>query len=825
MLGEVETTQDGSTVQDSTLYITEKLVVQAGSFELDSSSPGRAGTDKDGYILEYKPSGEHTAGAEWFAPRKVAVNHKDAVIIVDEAKALVQGVHIFDGHLHLKGDDSDLVIGEAGVAGAILTIDKGELHTNGNNVQVHGKVTVGEMKKVAKLMTDGGELHVLGRTDADKNLMDKTATATLNEGGVIDVGTGALQLGPETTNKADGLGGGNDWQYPVDASVNNRPRVLLHLHDKAKVAGTIRVPKGSKKTEIKGKSFDTIVFDGTKTPNKAAKPDMNQANWDGTLYINDAEGGNSVTVDSLSASNGSVDLHGEKVIITKDVTTTSAKLYQQDKSLEFKGDLAISGKGGFSSRAGAADARKSVTIGGDFSQVTTEKKAVPTGLDSEGQNSFGNTPEGTFLSQFTDKTVTGKFEVSGKGSATRYRTVATTNLSAKGDFHFDLSGTLPAHLEFSGKESQKVKSVATLGNVTVSNTKGITLDSTVTQAETATLTLSRGVISGESDWVVTNRAVEADLVASVRATENGSIFRSSRLSYLSAPLQRSVQSAGADEKAGYLFPAGAEKDGNAYYRPLILQLGSEEASEDSTTVTVSPETVPSGATPSWPAENIRVPASGETLTLDAYADIFWRVEVGDGDNDELLTSPSIRVQAHGINNVFDADRLRIVQWDCDWSDARLAGQYNDGENDEDSFAFNGYIGGNLNLTQTGIALGSCSILGIAANGIENPIHLSSGSTVQQSRVQFIHNAVLAAPVDLSLDGTIIDTGVGFQSATGYLTTTAGSHTATIAPAGAPESAWINAEFTTKGDQAYAVIAHGAGTNIKTKLLETRLTSS
>ena len=808
-----------------TVTVTKMLEVKDGIITLDSSNPGDIGTDEtkpkaaegDGYILKYVTEGERTAGAEWFAPRKVAVDHKDAVIIVDEAKALVEGVRIFDGHLHLKGDDSHLVIGEAGVArvNPILTIDKGELHTNGNNVQVHGAVTVGEAKKVAKLMTDGGELHVLGRT-ADKNLVDTTATATLNEGGVIDVGTGALQLGPETTNKADRLGGGDDWQYPLDGNVNNRPRVLLHLHDKAKVAGTIRVPKGSKKTEIKGKSFDTIVFDGTKTPNKAAKPDNVQANWDGTLYINDAEGGNSVTVDSLSASNGSVDLHGEKVIITKDVTTTSAKLYQQDKSLEFKGDLAISGKGGFSSREHGAsnDARKSVTIGGDFSQVTTEKKAAP--------NNFRDGPEGTHLSQFSDKTVAGKFMVSGKGSATRYQTVAGATLELSGDFHFDLSGSLSADVEFSGKEPQKVKSVATLGNVTLTNTKGITLDSTVTQAETATLTLSRGVISGESDWVVTNRAVEADLVASVRATENGSIFRSSRLSYLSAPLQRSVQSAGADEKAGYLFPAGAEKDGNAYYRPLILQL---PADEDATTVTVAPETVPTGATPSWPNENIRVPASGETLTLDAYADIFWRVEVGDGEDDELLTNPSIRVQAHGIQNVFESTRLRIVQWDCDWSNPRLAGQYNSGENTDDSFSYNGYIGGNLNLTQTGIALGSCSILGVAANGAENPIHLTDGSSVQLARVQFIHNAMLPAPVNLTLDGSVqLGSALNFQSATGYATTDAGTHTVTVQPVGAPESSAINLDVTVEGDKAYAVVANGTATNLATKILETRLSS-
>ena len=808
-----------------TVTVTKMLEVKDGIITLDSSNPGDIGTDEtkpkaaegDGYILKYVTEGERTAGAEWFAPRKVAVDHKDAVIIVDEAKALVEGVRIFDGHLHLKGDDSHLVIGEAGVArvNPILTIDKGELHTNGNNVQVHGAVTVGEAKKVAKLMTDGGELHVLGKT-TKKNLVNATALATLGEGGVIDVGTGALQLGPETTNKADGLS--NDWGNPARAQAGDnpheggRPHVRLLLHEKAKVTGTIRVPKGSKQTEITGTNFDTIVFDGTKTPDEAAKPDT--ANWEGSLYINAIATDKNVIVDSLNASNGVVEFdRAAKATVTKNVAVSSAKLYIEEelKSLEFKGDLAISGTGGFASRA-PADARKSLMIGGDYSQES----------DKVADKDFDvNNPVGARLTH-TDKTVAGSFKVSGKATTTQYSSPEGLKLNVKGDFHFGLSGNLSADVEFSGKEPQKVKSVATLGNVTLTNTKGITLDSTVTQAETATLTLSRGVISGESDWVVTNRAVEADLVASVRATENGSIFRSSRLSYLSAPLQRSVQSAGADEKAGYLFPAGAEKDGNAYYRPLILQL---PADEDATTVTVAPETVPTGATPSWPNENIRVPASGETLTLDAYADIFWRVEVGDGEDDELLTNPSIRVQAHGIQNVFESTRLRIVQWDCDWSNPRLAGQYNSGENTDDSFSYNGYIGGNLNLTQTGIALGSCSILGVAANGAENPIHLTDGSSVQLARVQFIHNAMLPAPVNLTLDGSVqLGSALNFQSATGYATTDAGTHTVTVQPVGAPESSAINLDVTVEGDKAYAVVANGTATNLATKILETRLSS-
>ncbi|MCY4223986.1 MAG: hypothetical protein OXF06_04025, partial [Bacteroidetes bacterium] len=780
VLGEVETTQDGSTVQDSTLYITEKLVVQAGSFELDSSNPGRVDTDKDGYILEYKPSGEHTAGPEWFAPSAVIVSHKDAVVVVDESKTIAESVQISKGgHLHFKGDGSHLVIGKAGgSATATLMIDEGELHANGNNVQVYGDVTVGGgAKKAAKLTTDGGEFHVLG-VNSDKGIYtSETAELTIGAMGTVDVGAGALQLGPEMTAKENNLREGFYNSY------TGRKLVALVVTKGGKVSGDIRIPQGSKHTLIDGEpgSLGTIVFDGTATP----KDDAKDANFDGALYIAaDAP----ITIDSLSAKQGTVEFQEKKATIAKDVELSTANIWAHNNDVTFKKDLVISGTGGLHSPA-TGDATGKVMIEGDFMQKEGKK----------------GTNAGVRLSGATVLTVMGDFHVEKKAfdflgnvpANTFWQGWAVpedkrTQLVLKGDIHY-AKNMLDTEVEFSGKESQKVKSVATLGNVTVSNAKGIALDSTVTQSNMATLTLSRGVISGDHDWVVTNRTAERNLSNSVRATENGSIFRSSRLSYLATSLTRSVLSTGVDSSA-YLFPAGAEKDGNNYYRPLILQLGSNEASDDSVTVTVSPETVPSGATPSWPAENIRVPASGETLTLDAYADIFWRVEVGDGDSDELLTSPSIRVQAHGINNVFDADRLRIVQWDCDWSDARLAGQYNDGENDEDSFAFNGYIGGNLNLTQTGIALGSCSILGIAANGIENPIHLSSGSTVQQSRVQFIHNAVLPSTVNLSLDGTSIATGVGFQSATGYLTTTAGSHTATIAPAGAPESQWINAEF-------------------------------
>ena len=159
----------------NTLTVTEHLVVQDGYLSLDSNRPGSTGTDvskpnaaaSDGYILLYLTAGERMAGMEWFAPRKVAVNHKDAVIIVNEAKSLVEGVHLFNGHLHMKGDSSHLTVGMPSSLSGIspfVMVDNAELHSNGNNVVVHGtvKVATGD-KEVGAINTGGGELHVLGQ--------------------------------------------------------------------------------------------------------------------------------------------------------------------------------------------------------------------------------------------------------------------------------------------------------------------------------------------------------------------------------------------------------------------------------------------------------------------------------------------------------------------------------------------------------------------------------------------------------------------------------------------------------------------------------------
>ena len=412
-----------------TLTVTDLLTVDDGHLGLDSNRPGSAGTDipkgnenrtaDHSYILKYVTGGERMADLEWFgganAPRKVAVDHADAVIIVNEAKSLAEGVHLFKGHLHMKGEDSHLTIGPSGLydanpaGGPFLVVDNAELHSNGNNVQVHGIVVVATGDKQAgKIVTGGGELHVLGMTSS-KNLDNASAVATVggdgNDGGVgmIDVGAGVLQLGPETMNPKDGLHG--DWQYPIAADA--RPHVKLDVNAKGSVMGMIRVPSGSKQTEVIGVNFGAIVFDGTKTPNKNTVNAGNPENWDGTLYVIDAD--KNVTVDSLGASNGAVEFRGTKATVNKDVAASSVAIYQELKTLDFKGDLAISGSGGFSSRGGAADNRHSVMIGGDYSQETTQKGGI----------NMHDPMGGSYLSPNTDKTVMGSFMTSGEGHATR----------------------------------------------------------------------------------------------------------------------------------------------------------------------------------------------------------------------------------------------------------------------------------------------------------------------------------------------------------------------------------------------------------------------
>ena len=832
----------------NTVTVSEMIHVDDGQITTDTNRPGdlvgdgdaTKPTDTYGYILKYVTDAERTATASELAgARKLVVDHKDAVIIVNQALSLIEGVRIFNGHLHLKGDASTLTIGSmAGVANVnpILTIDEGEFHTNGNNVPVYGMVTVGEAKKTAKIMTDGGEVHVLGQFTS-KNLDNATAVAMLGENGMIDVGNGALQIGPETTNPAKELRGDYDYAgLNAGTETTKRPHVKLELHQNASVKGTIRVPKGSKQTQLIGKSFDTIVFDGTATPLMGAVTETNKVNDEGTLYFSPVFVDNNaidVTVDSLNASNGAVEFRVAKFTITKHVEVESASLYQETSDLTFMGNLAISETGGFTSRGGTLEARNKVTIGGDFLQETEQ---------TEGAVDLHHPEGATYLSAFTDLIVTGDFTTSGAGTAARFgaRTTATgtTNIHLNKGFNFGLAAKdyiLNANLEFSGKEVQEISAAGIdLHHVTVDGA-GLLLGSNISQAATAELTLDKGHIAGDFTWTVKNAGIETNLINRLNAQVGNRcgddedapcssvINKGSRNSLVSAGLTRHIQhgndgdNANASSAGGYLFPVGSTVDSKTYYRPLILQLPVDLDAE--APITVSPTTIPSGATPEW--SPIQAVTGGTSLSLDVYApDIFWKVDLGK-DADPLTSNLNLRVSADGIVNVSDVSGLRIVQWDCEWQNPRLAGRYEVVE--AGTFAVNGYVGRAANVTQLAVDVETCSIFGIAANSIENPIHQQDfGGAI--SRIQFIHNAQIQAPVALSLDGVEIADALTRHSATGYLRTGAGRHEAVIAPAGAPEAQHIEVPFSVDADKSYALIAHGTPTDLKVKQIETRLAS-
>ena len=312
---------DAESTTDSTLHVTEHITVQNGMLEKDTNDPGSISTDKaktanvnDRYVLTYITPGKRTVtdALEWFDPRDVIVNHASAEITTSGNRSIVGKLTITKGKLMVDGM---LTVGistldrtsAAKVDNYSVFVAAGELHTEGQDVRVHGKVTV---KGKSKLMTEGGDLHVLGRVSQGKYI-GNTAQVTVEKDAMIHLGDGTLMLGPEDTQKRSSVQG------------DSRPDVLLTLTGSL-TADRIKVPKGSKQTTIDAsadsKMLQTVVFDGTMTPGTG--------NWDGTLYLKSATAdGKMLTVDSLSAMQGSVETSNKKVVIMDAVSLSSATIW------------------------------------------------------------------------------------------------------------------------------------------------------------------------------------------------------------------------------------------------------------------------------------------------------------------------------------------------------------------------------------------------------------------------------------------------------------------------------------------------------------------
>ncbi len=825
---------DAESTTDSTLHVTGQITVQNGMLKKDANNPGSISTDRektasvdDRYVLTYITPGMRTVtdALEWFDPRDVIVNHSKAEIMVPGDRSLPGKLAVSKGRLTIDGD---LTVGTSPLHRTANSSDDtkdafnqvnrysvevtaGELHTE--DMMVYGKVTVSNQ---SKLVTGGGDLHVLGRVSSGA-YAHNTAQVTVEKDAAIDLGDGTLFLGPEDTKKRNGLRGA--------------ARLWVWLTLRGSLTGNIHVLKGSKYTNISSaRKLGTVTFDGTETPS-AGGPLPNHIGTIRLLIPSDTNP--LLEVDSLSASQGVVITNGKKVMIKGDVLLDSASIFPFTiDSLIFGGDLTLQGTGGINTELNSNSAKRNVVIRGSFVQT----KASP------GPNA------GVKLHPMTTKTVMGDMMVAADASRYEGETVSGNipMLVVHGDFHFAKNGKLNAKIEFTGKEAQEVMTGDTtaLHSVVVHNPNGLLLKSHVMQQKMAMLTLRQGKIHSMPvdsmfTWTVQNVQVEQELRDRMSAQEGNkcgadndeackaSILRGSRQSYAVMPVVRHILQGTAGTGAasgGYLFPVGmdhkTDQDTLSHYRPLILQLPSDL--NDTTAVTVSPIMIPKGEMPAWPAENITVPHAGGSLTLDVHAPIFWKIDLGE----ELPTNTNLRVVADGIQNVTDITGLRIVQWDCMWKNPKLAGRV-PAQAEASSFAVNGYINGVVNLTQEGIGLESCAIVGIAANGKENPIDqadLSAG----RAMVQFIHNvpAPGSAPMEIDLGEVQISSNLRFRHATAYRPVGAGeTQNVTIQPVGAPAAQAITDTVSLMPDRNYAVIVHGSLADPKLKALDMRMASS
>ncbi len=344
------------------------------------------------------------------------------------------------------------------------------------------------------------------------------------------------------------------------------------------------------------------------------------------------------------------------------------------------------------------------------------------------------------------------------------------------------------------------------------------------------LSLRRGVLhlGASNSWTMRNSGLEPNLAGRVAADAgSGTVTLGSRYSYVNGPFTRTVAIGNAGGQAvtgGYLFPVGTATtdttaDGDLdSFRPLTLQFPADLVSASIATVAYRSDI--SADDMAWPEDGLQVDAyGGGTLSLDTVGDQFWMIRF---DN-VPAHDPNIRVAADELPNVFDARGLRLVQWNCDTSNPRLAGVYDlesdrTGE-DDNAFVVNDQINGVLHLTQEGVDVQECNIIGIASNFLQNPISLPP-QIGRLAKVQYIQN-VAEMPIDVYVDGNRIGNDWGFQTATQFANLVRGEHTIeVVAAADADNSNPMVSETVRFGpERNYDVVIHGDAGQIAVKVVD------
>ena len=420
--------------------------------------------------------------------------------------------------------------------------------------------------------------------------------------------------------------------------------------------------------------------------------------------------------------------------------------------------------------------------------------------------------------------VTGMLTV---GDSAKVTFGANGKLMLAGDVMSSGSVNIPAAnmTTFNGtKAAQNVSFTDTLGSVTVSSAAGLMLSTDVTQAAMSELTLTRGVVAtGDSTWMVLNPNIEADLAvrSSVPAAGAGTIKMGSRVSLVEGNVSRVItqgNTGSGNPKGGYLLPIGMKAGEGAVrnrYRPLILNFDEDLPATPKLMATASGY---SGDMMMWPAEGMTVPSVTGTMQLDTHANIFWKLEM----SAIPALAATIRVAADGLTGVNDPKGLRLIQWDCDGSNPRLAGEYDLFSEGMDtlSVSANARINGVPNSSIDGVALNECNVFGLAANHAQNPIGEGPPPATPMANVQLIHN-IVGATVDVYVDDVLVADDFAFQKATSLSTQiAAGEHMVHLVAATAPDNSTpiASVPVTLAENGMYTVIANGDLSNFKFALL-------
>ena len=449
-------------------------------------------------------------------------------------------------------------------------------------------------------------------------------------------------------------------------------------------------------------------------------------------------------------------------------TNTPGSLAQQMRVA----DSLIVHSGGF--RAGGA----AISVGGDFRLGSPSSIAW---FDGE-HAAFTLDVAGRFTI-FQDVISAGPLD------RTRFYLAGGT-VTVAGDYDFRGRGDTPEQgldgtVVFVGAQQQAVShrqdGTAYFNDVVLYDVGGILLKSDVFQNETGTLRLHHGIIDSNKEqwtWTLLNPGFEPNLAGRNNAAPGAGVVQlGSPDSYVNGPVTRRVErgaTSGLFILGGNLFPVGLEDDlcgeNDHVFRPLIVQFPGDLDRPILARVDYRQDLTPENC--EWPENGLVVEGdSDDTLTLDVLSDQFWQLEF-----DQIPSfDPTIRVEADGLPNVFDIRRLRLIQWDCDCTNPRLAGFPLPDPGGDPVYVDTDFIDSVPNLTRERVDVEACQILGIASNFLSNQLNLPECG-LPLYYWQIIHNTPDASEVDVYFDDYRILNDTRFQTATPFIPVVHGTHT-------------------------------------------------